>query len=92
MQESDCTKEPEVGYFRMLVDYESGSPREAPTSSQISPESHKEHSHESPQFAHLISPKFKNLLVFALFGYRKTPRKHQTPSKIVLLLPLFSLF
>ncbi len=24
--------------------------------------------------------------------YRKTPRKHQTPSKIVLLLPLFSLF
>ena len=42
------------------------------------PKSHKERSHGSPQFAHLASPKFKNILGFALFGYRKTPRKHLT--------------
>ena len=46
----------------------------------------------SPQFAHLLSPKFKNILVFALCGYRKIPMKHQRPSKNVLLLPLFSPF
>ena len=92
MQESDCAKGKESGYFRGIVDYLSGSPEQAPTISQTSPKSHKERSHESPLFAHLASPKFKNILGFALFGYRKTPRKHQATPKKSLFLPLFSLF
>ena len=96
MQESDCTKEPEVGCFRMLVDYQREGPREAlqhlPKSLIQAPGATEEHSHGSPQFAHLVSPEFKNILGFALFECPKIPTKHQSTPKNVLLLPLFSLF
>ena len=62
-----------------------GSPREAPNKPQEPPRN-------AAQFAHLFSPKFKNILVFAPLRYRKFPRKHQSTPKNSLFLPLFSLF
>ena len=75
-----------------MQDHKGGSPPALPKGPEISPRTTEEHSPESPQFAHLASPKFKNILVFAPFECPKIPRKHQRTSKKSLFLPLFSLF
>ena len=85
MKESDCTKGAEVGYFRMLVDYLSGSPDQLPKEPDNSPNQAgckpQRKPPKYPIFAHLLPLKIKNLLVFALFGCPKIPRKHLTTPK-----------
>ena len=62
-----------------------GSPEQLPNKPQEPPRN-------AAQFAHLASPQFKNILVFAPFECPKIPRKHQSTPKKSLFLPLFSLF
>lgn len=77
----------------MLFCYAGGLPERKPrTAPKQAPRATKEHSHERPIFAHLLPLVSKNTFTFALFGYRKTPRKHLTTPKKSLFLPLFSLF
>ena len=77
-----------MGYFRMLVDYESGSPQTLP----YKPQEPQGTQPRTPTICPPFAPCFQMFLYFCRFRYPKIPRKHQSPSKNSLFLPLFSLF
>ena len=71
----------------MLVDYESGSPREALQHSRKSlkqaPRATEERSQGSPANTPFLPLNFKNILVFALFGLRNPRGNTNAPQKII---------
>ena len=62
--EGDCTKEPEAGYFAMLVDYEDGSPPALPKEPQRSPNDHRGTQPRKPPKYSPFAPCFQMFLYF----------------------------
>ena len=66
--------------------------KEAPRKPRPAPKSHRGTQPRKPTICPPFATQFQKYFCFCPFWSPKFPRKHQRPSKNVLLLPLFSLF
>ena len=92
MRESDCTGIAKRYYFAILVDYEDGSPREAPGKPRPAPKSHRGTQPRKPTICPPFAPRFQKYFCFCPVEVSENPEETLDHYKKFLIFAPFQPF